>query len=412
MKHTYRSLHHAFERAFWALLLFMSLPFLAQGQGVNRNIWLFGDCEPGRAFLSFGANDAVSAVPLGPNTVAGRQVLGPNTVATAINQATGNLLFYTNGGFVYDGNHSLIGGAVNLGGATGNLQAVAIAVGEFDVDPAIPDSYFIFYITQSGDLGLQQVGVTNNDVAAVGAQDNNFRSGVGPAIKLIDNPNVDNGSFLFYYSGGNLVALDIQGATPASWTEETLPLANAPVQIRFNEETNQVIVVDANNQLTLIDFDPATGQLSNARAVASPGAGEVGGMTFSADGDFLFVSVTNPTTGQGTLHRLSLGGGSWSTVPIGDVTPGPEAILDIRVGPNGRLYVLYEIPGSGRVKIAELENPEEPLQADFIWEVDRFPGIDFCARMFPTFSTTVTFTPTVQIIAPPGNLCPDSPVPW
>ncbi|MGY6557692.1 MAG: T9SS type B sorting domain-containing protein [Nitritalea sp.] len=412
MKHSYRSIQHAFGRAFWALLLFLAFPFWAGAQGVNRNIWLFGDCQPGRAFLSFGAEEQVSAVPLGETSIAGRQPLGRNTVATAINQVTGNLLFYTNGEFVYDGNHNSFGSG-NLSGDTGNLQAVAIAVGAFDIDPASTDSYFIFYITPSGDLGFQQIGVTGDVVSRVGTPNNNFRPGVGPAIKLIDNPNVDNASFLFYYSGGELRALDIQGNDPGAWDEQDgLALANAPVQIRYNAEENQVIVVGANNVLTLIDFDPATGELSNARPLTPPGAGTVGGMTFSADGAYLFVSLTNPTTNQGTLRRYNLAAASWDpSVPIGDVSPVPTAVRDIRVGPNGRLYVLYEIQGSDRVKIAELENPEEALVGDFNWVEDRFPGIDFCARMFPTFSTTVSFMPTVEIIAPPGELCSDSPVP-
>ena len=187
----------------FSLVIFFGSTLDLLGQGINKNIWIFGDCTPGRTILNFDPLDnKANVIALDPTSVGGKQPLGENTVATAIDQTSGKLLFYTNGVLFFNGNHE-VGTDPILDGDETIPQSVAIAVGSFDQDPLVTDNYFVFYTHKgTNDLGFQQIAQDENlGVRKVGGPNNTFKTNIGSAIELVDKakPNIGNTSYLFYY---------------------------------------------------------------------------------------------------------------------------------------------------------------------------------------------------------------------
>lgn len=403
----------------FALLFFFGTTLGLLGQGINKNIWIFGDCTPsGRTILNFDpiGNEA-NVIALDPAAVGGRQPLGANTIATAIDQSSGKLLFYSNGALFFDGNHE-VGADPNLNGDETKPQSVAIAVGSYDQDPLVTDNYFIFY-HKAGDLGFQQVAYDDNlGVRKVGAANNSFKSNVASVIELVDEakPNVSNRSFLFYYdiAGGNLHALHINGASPSGWlnVSKSLPFGGVPVSIRFNEASNQVAVVTSTGEIAFVKFDRVSGNFDPATPIqtsltpsttAQPKA-----ITFDPTGTKSYFSIGNQ------LYQIDLSAPSPAPVLVPGIT-GVKELFDVQLAPNGKVYFLYTPIGSTEVKLGEIETPSlAATDPGFTVKADPFPSVNFCGKMFPNFSTTVYITPTVEIILPPlpasGEFCADNPI--
>lgn len=404
----------------FALVFFFGTTLGLFGQGINKNIWIFGDCTPsGRTILNFDpiGNEA-NVIALDPTAVGGRQPLGENTIATAIDQTSGKLLFYSNGALFFDGNHK-VGTDPTLAGDQTKPQSVAIAVGSYDQDPLVTDNYFIFY-HKAGDLGFQQVqSDQDNKITKVGAANNTFKSNVAAVIELVDQakPNVSNNSFLFYYdiTGGNLHSLNINGTSPSGWLDQSVSLFTpgiVPVSIRFNEASNQVAVVTSTGGIAFVKFDRVSGNFDPATPIrtslplsttAQPKA-----IAFDPTGTKSYVTIGNQ------LYQIDLSAPSPNPVLVPGIT-GVQELFDVQVAPNGKVYFLYTPIGSTEVKLGEIETPSlAATDPGFIVKVDPFPSVNFCGKMFPNFSTTVYITPTVDIILPPlpatGEYCADNPI--
>jgi hypothetical protein len=264
------------RRLLFVLVIFFGTTLGSFGQGINKNIWIFGDCSPsGRTILNFDPIDnEANVIALDTTAVGARQTLEVNTIATVIDQTSGKLLFYSNGALFLNGNHE-VGADPDLDGDQTKPQSVAIAVGSFDQN-ANEDNYFIFY-HNVGNLGFQQVAYDKSlgilfPLRKVGATNNTFRSNVASVIELVDEakPNVSNSSFLFYFASGNLHALHVNGVDPLVWPDvfvSLLPLGGVPVSIRFNEASNQVAVVTSTGDVAFVKFDRATGSFDPASII-------------------------------------------------------------------------------------------------------------------------------------------------
>jgi len=408
-------------RLLFVLVFFFGTTLGSIGQGINKNIWIFGDCTPtGRTILNFDPIDnEANVIALDPTAIAGQQTLGTNTIATVIDQASGKLLFYSNGALFINGNHDAVVGS-NLDGDETEPQSVAIAVGSFAQDPLVTDNYFIFYHTPGKNLGFQQLEYNQSfGVQKVGGPNNSFRSNVASVIELVDEakPNVNNNSFLFYYdfAAGNLHALHINGVNPSAWPDVSVPLLPpgiVPVSIRFNEQSNQVAVVSSTGEVAFVKFDRATRSFDPASIIltslptptAQPKA-----ITFDPTGTKSYVTIGNE------LYQIDLLSGP-NPIPV--LVPGitgVQELFDVQLAPNGKVYFLYSPIGSTEVKLGEIEIPSlAATDPGFIVNMDPFPSVNFCGKMFPNFSTTVYITPTVDIILPPlpatGEFCADNPI--
>src|SRR5687767_9652562 len=120
---------------FLSIFLLTAVPGFSQGE---NNIWYFGS----NAGIDFNSGSPVA--------IAGGQV---NTIegSAGICNAAGQLLFYSDGTFVWDRNHNIMPNGSGLLGDGSSTQSAVICA-----DPAGPNLYYIFTADQGGYGGPNQ----------------------------------------------------------------------------------------------------------------------------------------------------------------------------------------------------------------------------------------------------------------
>lgn len=376
-------------------------------QGFNNNEWIFGYCgsDTENNYLSFGkgGEPVVRSLP-------GSIVVGENNNAIAIDPITGQVLFYTNGELVYNYNDDIIQGAPNgIGGNIDGRQQVAISA--LNYDPDGDKLFYTFHITPGGQLQYSVI-----DMNAPGGATGNqpplgevivLNQNIGPAtgaiavVKSSQSP-----SYLISFSGGNLISRRIE-ETQGDFTEtDNIGIPFTPKAIIFNEATGQLIVIpeSPNEDIILIDYDTASGNFGNISTISQSGGDDpIEGVAFSPDSAFIYFSRGNE------LFR----------VPADNLNAEPELIplendvfrvYDIKVGPDGSLYYIYEEVEGGPQLIGRVNNPDEEELEDLDIEEDPFDGVDFCGRIFPQFAPNADIDAEVDFTWQPEEPCSNNPV--
>jgi large repetitive protein len=376
-------------------------------QGFNNNEWIFGYCGPSQenSYLSFGKGQDPIV-----RTLPGSVIVGENNNAIAIDPITGNVIFYSNGELVYDGKDDPMQGVGS--GIKGNLfgrQQVAISTLEFD--PEGEKLYYIFYLSPTGQLQYAAVDM-NAPGQAVGNQPplgevtdkdvliTNGASGAIIVVKSSDSP-----SYLISYEGGNLISRRLEGTEGDFTITDSSPVDFTPKAILFDEERGKLILLPENDgdDIVILDYDTTNGSFGNSETVGQSGGTEsIEGATFSPDGQFFYFS-----RGDELLR-----------IPASDLNADPEVIplendifkvYDIKVGPDGRLYYIYEEVDGGPQLIGRINNPNESDLGGMDIEEDPFNGTDFCGRIFPQFAPNQDFSPTVDFTWEPDP-CGNNPL--
>ncbi|GMQ34764.1 hypothetical protein [Algoriphagus taiwanensis] len=377
------------------------------GQGFNNNEWIFGYCGTSTEnnYLSFGKGGTATVQTL-PSTV----LVGTNNNSLAIDPITGQPLFLTNGELVYDfGSNPLQGSAPGLNGDIDGRQTVAS--GFLEYDPNGNRLFYIFYISPAGQLQYAVVDM-NAPGEAVGnepalgeviAKD----VAIGPAegaVLVVKTP--ASPSYLISFSGGSLISRRLE-STQGDFTQtDTRGIPFTPKAIIFDEDSSRILVISENpgDDILVLSFDSATGNFGNPEPIDSSGSSEeIGGAEFSPNGDYIYFSRGNQ------LFR----------VPASDLSASPELIptdpslhqiYDVKVGPDGQVYYIYEEVAGGPQLIGRVTNPDESDLTAVVVEEDPFNGTDFCGKIFPTFAPNADINPTVDFTWDPEEPCANNPV--
>lgn len=377
------------------------------GQGFNNNEWVFGDCGTGQNnYLSFGkgGDPIVRSLPSGV-------IVGQNNNAVAIDPISGNIIFYSNGVLVYDANNQILEGVAP--GINGNIDGQQqVGIGILSYEPQGDRLYYVFYVSPAGDLQYalidmnapgQAVGnepplgeIIEKDQVVVGAV-------TGP-IMVVKTP--QSPSYLISIEGGSIVSRRI-GANQGEFTL----ISNAAVPFTpkfmvFDEATQRILLIpeDPNQDIVVLDFDAASGTFGSQQPISQSANGQAyGGASFSPDGAYIYFSRGNQ------LFRI----------PSNDLTAAPEeiqldnpvhAIYDVKAGPDGRLYYIYEEVLGGPQLLGRVNNPNETDLDNLSVTEDPFNGTDFCGRIFPQFAPNANINPTVDFIWEPEQPCANNPV--
>lgn len=376
-------------------------------QGFNNNEWIFGYCgaTEDNNYLSFGKGDEPTV-----RTLPGSIVVGQNNNAIAIDPITGQVLFYTNGELVYNYDDGIIQGAPN--GINGNIegrQQVAISVLSYDPDG--DKIFYTFHITPGGQLQYSVI-----DMSAPGAATGNQpplgavidldiliapATGAIAVVKSSQSP-----SYLISFMDGSLISRRIE-ATQGDFIETAnINIPFTPKTIIFNEETGQLALIpeNPNEDIILIDYDTATGNFGDISTITQSGGDDpVEGVAFSPDGAFVYFSRGNE------LFR----------VPADDLDAEPELIplendifqiYDIKLGPDGSLYYIYEEVEGGPQLIGRVTNPDEEELGELEIDEDPFDGVDFCGRIFPQFAPNADIDAEVDFTWQPEEPCSNNPL--
>ncbi|ERM84719.1 hypothetical protein P872_23705 [Rhodonellum psychrophilum GCM71 = DSM 17998] len=376
-------------------------------QGFNNNEWVFGYCGPNdpNNYLSFGksGDPIVRSLP-------GSIVVGANNNALAIDPITGQKLFFSNGELVYNYDNVPLQGAPN--GFNGDFDGrQTVAIGALDYDPDGEKLFYAFYISPSGQLLYSVVdmnapgGASANQppLGAVTALDQPIgpASGAIAVVKTAASP-----SYLISFAGGNLISRSIESTQGDFTLTATQGIPFTPKAIVFNESTGQLILIPENaiEDLLLVDFDTATGSFGAVTPISQSGsAEEIEGASFSPDGVFVYFSRGDE------LLRVPVAdlGATPSVIPFGNDI---FKVYDLKIGPDGKLYYLYEEVLGGPQLIGVVNNPNESDLDLLELDEDPFNGTDFCGRVFPQFAPNQDINPTVDFEWNPEEPCSNNPV--
>ncbi|MBN7811589.1 gliding motility-associated C-terminal domain-containing protein [Algoriphagus sp. H41] len=379
---------------------------LGHSQGFNENEWIFGNCDSGSSsYLSFGKGNNANVQTL-PNSI----LLGKNNSALAIDPITGQVLFQTNGELVYDYSQQVIqgvGSGLN-GNFTGHQQ---VATGFLEYDPEGDKLFYIFYISPGGQLQYAVV-----DMNAQGQATGNERplgevtvkdQVIGPAsgavlvVKTSASP-----SYLISFSGGNLISNQLQSTQGSFSQTGTQAIPFTPKAIIFDEENSQLILIpeNAGDDIQVVPFDTSSGSFGTPTPISgSGGSDEIGGADYSPDDSYIYFSRGNQ------LFRVPSAdlAATPEEVPL---TAGLHQVYDVKTGPDGQLYYIYEEVDGGPQLIGRVTNPDESDLSLLSVEEDPFAGTDFCGTVFPVFAPNADISPTVDFTWDPDAPCSNNPV--
>lgn len=382
-------------------------PASLHAQGFNNNEWIFGDCGSGlNNILSFGKGEdpIVRILPSGV-------IVGQNNNAVAIDPISGNIIFYTNGVLVYDANNQVLVGVAP--GINGNIDGIQeLAIGVLSYDPAGDRLYYIFYLSPAGDLQYALIDM-NAPGQAVGnepplgeiiVKDRVISGAVSGPIMVVKTP--QSPSYLISIEGLTIVSRQVGANQGEFLLNSSSPVPFNPKSMVFDEDSQKIILIpeDPNENMVLVDFDAATGTFGAVTPMPQSGNGDgFGGASFSPDGDYIYFS-----RGDELLR-----------IPVSDFTATPEAIplendifqiYDVKIGPDGRLYYIYEEVVGGPQLIGRVENPDVEDLAEIELEEDPFNGTDFCGRIFPQFAPNQNIDATVDFEWNPEEPCSNNPI--
>ncbi|WP_245579233.1 gliding motility-associated C-terminal domain-containing protein [Algoriphagus mannitolivorans] len=388
------------------LLFFLGSSGILNAQGFNENEWIFGSCATGPSnYLSFGKGSSANVQTL-PSSI----ILGQNNSAIAIDPITGQPLFQTNGELVYDNSQKQIQGVGS--GLNGNFQGhQQVSVGFLEYNPNGNKLFYIFYLSPGGQLQYAVVDMnapgqaTGNErpLGEVITKDQVIGPGQGALLVVKTSASL---SFLISFAGGNLISREL-GATQGSFNQrDTQGIPFTPKAIVFDEASSQLLIIPQNSgdDILVVPFNSSNGNFGSPSPISnSSGTGDFGGADFSPDGNFIYYSRGNQ------LFRIPTNnlGGTPEQIPLANT---PSQIFDIKSGPDGQLYYIYEEVAGGPQLIGRVTNPNEPDLTALTVEEDPFGGIDFCGKVFPTFAPNADIEPTVDFTWDPLEPCANNPV--
>lgn len=390
---------------FFAFFCFLSSGHSALGQGYNDNEWIFGECASGdNTYLSFGKGTSPTVQTLdGP-------ILDPFSNTVAIDPITGQPVFFSNGTLAYNYNGDVLQGlGGNLNGPIDTRQQAA--TGFLDYDPDGDRLFYLFYVSPAGQLlyaivDMNAPGQSQGNEPPLGEvieRDQLIGNAQGP-ILVVKTP--ASPSYLINFDGGNLVSRRLED-TAGQFTEtDTQALPFTPKAIVFDPDQSQLLLIpqDAGEAIRVVDFDTSTGSFGAIREISSSsGSDPIEGAVFSEDDAFIYFSRGNELfrVPADDLDAVA------ESIPL---DPQPSQVFDLKVGPDGQLYFLYEENPGGPQLMGRVENPNEPDLAAIEVEIDPFAGADFCGTIFPTFAPNADISPQVDFTWSPEMPCSNNPI--
>ena len=379
----------------------------AFSQGFNNNEWIFGYCEgTDNNYISFGKDGEAKVKSLPASNT-----FGNGNSAMAIDPITGKVLFYTDGALVYNYLDLSMQGVVGeLGGTETGRQTVAISELDYSTEQGGNKLFYIFFLNTAGEV--EYVVADMNDQG--GAQPNQPAAGaislgstLGPAtgaIAVVKTP--DSPNYLISFDGDSLVSRQIGTAEGEFLPGGKLPLNFAPKAIIFDEDSQTLLIIppDPNEDILQLPFDTSDGSFGTPQLFNQTGGSEsIEGASFSPEGDYIFYSQGNK------LFRIL----------ASDPTAPPEEmpldsniykVYDIKAGPDGEIYYIYEETEGGPQLVGRVSNPDEEDLELIELEEDPFNGTDFCGRIFPVFAPNIDLDNEVDFTWEPLDPCMNNPL--
>ncbi|MEP2024267.1 MAG: PKD domain-containing protein [Reichenbachiella sp.] len=358
----------------WLLLFaILTISFSLQAQNYSEYNWLFGNSTNTITFNKSDARAQLDTLQFTP--------FGTGGGAVITDPVTGNLLFYTDGENVYDTNHELVPNGAGLNGDAGiNRSASVMPM------PYVDGEYYIF--TNPGGSGTEiTYSVVDRNLAGnapgvtppsgdVDAARKNLTTGLtNPSeAMIVIQQDVDN----YWVITNDRTTFDYQVLAVSNGTLgaiQTFDLndVSAPdfeaASFAYNADSSILAVApkDASRNVTLLDFDIATGVLSLNSAILNTGNVDfateaVYDVEWSFNGTNLYISRHGGSGAVANLYQYSLGD---TLNTVNSVLPEPVyRSYGVQRGPDNNIYHLYQQTNTDAIEVGVI------LEADSLYHAD------------------------------------------
>jgi len=344
------------------LLLLISINTLAQGEAAN---WFFG----------FGAGMEFNQA-LGTINVVDTGQLSTNEGCATISDATGNLLFYTDGSTIWNRAHAVMTNGTGLFGDASSTQSAIIVP-----KPNDPDIYYVFTVDNlldGFDFGLNYSVVDislSGGLGAVTVKNTNLLARCSEKITAVlkdcltksiwvltfaspdGSPGPFNTFHAFEVSDLGINASSIKSTFGTNIFDQRGYLKLSP-------DGTKLASANMSGGLFLYDFDVSPGIISNEQPLSISSINIASyGVEFSPSSEFLYVHSSNDFFGPDpTTHSSSL---TQFNVMAADIQ-STEFELDnrflyrggLQLGPDGKIYrALSATYNQGLPYLGVINNP-------------------------------------------------------
>jgi gliding motility-associated-like protein len=357
------------------LFTYFFISFYSYGQNEAAN-WYFGD----NAGIRFNVDGTITSLSDGQ--------LSTEEGCTSISDNNGDLLFYTDGRFVYDRSGNVMPNGSNLYGDKSSTQSAIIIPNPenlniyyvFTVDTSIvqddPDYGFNYSIVDMSIGGLGDVTTKNSPLLSDSSEKISavVKDCQTKAIWVITfasqdgipkNPN----SFNTFYA----YEVTAAGVNPNPVTSTfDIDISDGRGYLKFSPDGTKLVCANATSGLYLYDFDASSGVVSNQKEIpikfspSSSKAQSAYGVEFSQNNNVLYVSAYyNPNSDEFNLASEQYGSLLQYDLTAADIS-STEIVIDkrqmyrgaLQLGQDGKIYrAMSNTYNNGSPFLSVINNP-------------------------------------------------------
>jgi PKD repeat protein len=357
----------------------------------QNNFWYFGS----QAGLDFNSGSPVA--------VSGGQVNTSEGVS-CISDASGNLLFYSDGITVWNKLHTPMPNGSGLNGDWSSTQSALIVP-----QPGQSNIYFLFTTDDTfgtfgvcysvvdmslngglGDVTLKNIALQNPASEQLTA----CRQLNGTDYWILSHERTGNQYYVYPLTASG-VGAPVISAVGGIFGGTSIG------QMKYSCVNNKVANVFYTLSVDLLDFDPATGVLSNAININNF-LGTPYGLEFSPNGNLLYIT----TWDQHTLTQFDITSGNAATIGASSVqiAISPSNLGTLQMGPDNKIYVAR----LGSPDVGLIDSPDQPGIACNYTDFGVNLNGNICQYGLPNFPQCVYPSSTVPtaLFTAPNHICP------
>ncbi len=344
------------KNRFILILFLISLVSYSQRE---NNIWYFGN----KAGYDFNTGSPVN--------LNDGQIITIEGCAT-ISNASGQLLFYTDGVNVWNRNHQIMSNGTGLNGHASSTQSAIIIP-----KPNSNTIYYIFTTTErasSNGIRFSEVDITLDGGLGDVTTNKNIPLYTPTCEKICavkDNSNntywvvthgFDNNAFLAFKIDSSGVTTSAVLSNAGSLVGSINPFNTYNVQgyLKFSPNGSKLVCVNTYINVELFDFDIQTGIVSNPISINSYGQSRYCyGAEFSPSGNILYLTSANgPSTDQSKIYQYDLLSSNISASETRINIASATGIGAMQLASNCKIYVANSSSILGNHSLYVINNPD------------------------------------------------------
>jgi PKD repeat protein len=393
------------------VFLFLCLS-LVSSAGFSQNLeqynWYFSSSNQAIRFNRTSAKPSIvtKAIPF-----------GAGGSATASDPANANLLFYTDGQFVYDASNAQMPGGFGLNANPSGNQPVVICPVP---GPANAKKYFVFTNSANFPAGgaisvsvvdMNLVGNSGFQAPALGdleSKNTAIPGLVNRAEGMIVIPHSNGTDFWLVTQQVNSLVYSVTAITAASYTGtftttntsglSAIPISAANFSYHAGKKKLAVSPQDTSTDAVILDFDPATGGLSFDRYILNSGLPtttnqSIYDIEWSLKGDYLYLSRYGEPGVQADLLQYDYLN---PLTTLTSVLPAPVfRSYGVQITPDSTIYHLYQNIAGGPILLGEIGKPDT-IASQVKYKTAQLTATSFAGTQFSSFAAKANPNPVVN----------------